>query len=325
MKWCLRDPRASGTYYSDVLTCVYNNASHPLQDRYEFSLPPPTSRGMSMADWFRTLFWSNIVAGGHSTYGGASSWMPYANPCNATVCNGVRGYQDLVAAGVLKNGARDLPAISAFFRSPQGLPSVVGLTPNNALCGSNSTRTLCSASGAAMLLYARNGTNPAQPIRFTTPQGWGPVGAGVPRKAPSVACFDPVTARFERVSPTATGSATNSQVGWAVTCPKSLPPLLHSDRVIVVTRAAPAEDSPTGSPGPDAVDSVSGSDSMSSSPTMSPSVTSSASATTTGSGSGSVSATGSRTMSRSLSSTRTPRSRSPVPRSRSTSRTNLKT
>ena len=126
--------------------------------------------------------WANIIAGGHATYGGSATWLPYSSSgvCTSLACPGVRGYGDLVASGVLKNGARDFPHIHAFFEAvPEGVGhfGMVGFVPNNTLCNhhshgrANGVGALCTLrpSTNSILVYAWDATNASHPVIVSLP------------------------------------------------------------------------------------------------------------------------------------------------------------
>ena len=126
--------------------------------------------------------WANIIAGGHATYGGSATWLPYSSSgvCTSLACPGVRGYGDLVASGVLKNGARDFPHIHAFFEAaPEGVGhlGMVGFVPNNTLCNhhshgrANGVGALCTLrpSTNSILVYAWDATNASHPVTVFLP------------------------------------------------------------------------------------------------------------------------------------------------------------
>jgi hypothetical protein len=66
----------------------------------------------------------------------------------------MRGYNDLVALGVLFEGGKDFNSIHAFFEAPEGL-LMAGLTPDHRRCGNDPTKQLCAASSEAMIIYAK--------------------------------------------------------------------------------------------------------------------------------------------------------------------------
>ena len=125
--------------------------------------------------------WANIIAGGHATYGGSATWVPYSSSgvCTSLACPGVRGYGDLVASGVLKNGARDFPHIHAFFEAaPEGVGhlGMVGFVPNDTLCNPHriivkESLRLCTfrPSTNSILVYSRDATNASHPVTVFLP------------------------------------------------------------------------------------------------------------------------------------------------------------
>ncbi len=109
----------------------------------------PTSQ--SHPNWFRAFMWSNIVSGGHATYGGTQTWLPHTGSCSSTSCQGVWPYRTAVRAGALKDGARDFPHIARFFATAGPM---AGLVPNTAMCGKcvecglRERRLLCACAHA---------------------------------------------------------------------------------------------------------------------------------------------------------------------------------
>jgi hypothetical protein len=73
--------------------------------------------------------WGSLLSGGHATYGGLHTFLPYEEDG----LNGVRGYYDAVREGKLQGGARDFVHIHRFFEE-SGL-TMVGLQPDDACVG----------------------------------------------------------------------------------------------------------------------------------------------------------------------------------------------
>jgi hypothetical protein len=119
------------------------------EDRYESYKAPPAP--VLPSDWFRRFVWSALVAGGHPTYGGIQTWLPF-RPCSRGTlpCTGVQGYKDMVATGALKDGARDFRHVHTFFAMGP-LKSFVGLLPS--ACPAGSVASLCTGSSNAVVMY----------------------------------------------------------------------------------------------------------------------------------------------------------------------------
>ena len=167
-----------------------------VQDRYE-TYKAPTA--MPVQDWYRTFFWSAMVSGGHATYGGIQTWLPYqSTPVCAGVgrpCAGVRGYADLVSKRVLVGGARDLKHLSSFFQSRvltqalrwrQGMTSLV---PGHGWCGGNAERAVCAAAPSFAIVYIKRGV---QRVAVSAPPMM-PLGRG---QRIRMWTFNPVTGVF---------------------------------------------------------------------------------------------------------------------------------
>jgi hypothetical protein len=110
----------------------------------------------------------------------------------------VRGYADLVAWGKLKDGARDLKHIPAFFKL--GKVSMAGLSPQPERCGANTRLALCSASSSTMVLYVTTAASVS--VRLPSSGAW------------TVRCFNVLSGAF-----VATYNVTGSTA--RVSCPVS--------------------------------------------------------------------------------------------------------
>jgi hypothetical protein len=166
------------------------------EDRYE-TYKRPTS--LSAPDWFRMFFWSAMVAGGHATYGGIQTWLPYqssGSTCSASgPCTGVRGYGDMVGARALRNGARDWRHIKTFFAKGP-VSSLVGFQPGSAqVCGGPGRIVTCSfgpqAMTAIVYLKARllGSVDGLSAVSFPLPRSW-------QGKAKRLHTFNPVSGTF---------------------------------------------------------------------------------------------------------------------------------
>jgi hypothetical protein len=138
-----------------------------------------------------------------------------------------------VRAGVLQDGARDLRHIRAFFSSsgdgPVVLPSLVGLTPNAALCGGDPTQAVCATGPGVMVVYAQTATVPASPLRVTPPWLVDNGGSATPASL-AVECFDPVVGTFAQGGVLRVDAA--GQV--VLVCPGATGG--HADRVVRLTQ-----------------------------------------------------------------------------------------
>jgi hypothetical protein len=92
-----------------------------------------------------------LFSGGHATYGGLRTYEPYDGKQQ-----GVQGYYDAVAAGTLQGGAHDFCHIHRFFVD-SGL-ALVGMTPDDALVGSEPRRWKCIRDRHSCLVYLANPT-----------------------------------------------------------------------------------------------------------------------------------------------------------------------
>lgn len=123
------------------------------EDRYEMYKAPSAG---TVQDWFRMFFWSAVVTGGHATYGGIQTWLPYSASSATT---GVRGYGTLVAGKVLRGGARDLKHIHSFFKDGP-VKSMVNFLPGSQVqCGDVPARALCAFRSAWAVFYLKQAAN----------------------------------------------------------------------------------------------------------------------------------------------------------------------
>lgn len=114
------------------------------EDRYELYRPPADPRY-----FFRRLMWASLFSGGHATYGGLKTYEPYDGKLR-----GVQGYLDAVRDGRLTGGAADFQQIHRFFRQ-SGL-TLVGMTPDDTLAGSDPFRRKCIHNDTTCLVYLAN-------------------------------------------------------------------------------------------------------------------------------------------------------------------------
>lgn len=115
------------------------------EDRYGLYISPLHDRY-----YFRRLMWANLLSGGHATYGGLNTWLPF----DAGGTNGVRGYRTAVREGRLDDGARDFPHIHRFFRNA-GL-TLVGLEPADAMAGGDGRAVKVIAGDKTVIAYLQN-------------------------------------------------------------------------------------------------------------------------------------------------------------------------
>ena len=139
---------------------------HPIvldEDRYELYRYPAHSRY-----YFRRLMWASLLSGGHATYGGLKTYLPYRGQnyrgpnMEAEIDysphqgydQGVSGYFDANRRGMLQQGGHDFRHIHTFFEST-GL-SLVQLQPDDALAGDDPLHWKCMHNDRTYLLYLSN-------------------------------------------------------------------------------------------------------------------------------------------------------------------------
>jgi len=115
------------------------------EDRYELYRPPAYPRY-----FFRRLMWGSLLSGGHATYGGLHTFLPYEEDA----LNGMRGYFDAVREGKLAGGADDFVHIHTFFR--ESGRTMVGLAPDDVCVGSEPKRFKCAHDEETYLVYLAN-------------------------------------------------------------------------------------------------------------------------------------------------------------------------
>ncbi len=168
----------------------------------------------------------------------------------------MRGYRDLVKAGVLQGG-RDFPRIKEFFAwgaqaatepasAPggalrgggsgsdaavphPGLTGLVGFQPDNTMCGGAPRSKICSFSPQAAVVLATVATLSSDPVRVRLQ--WVEVEA---------TCFDPVQGGFKAgvVTSMARGTSPSLPITMGVVCPAGTDAASNTDRVIVLTPKA---------------------------------------------------------------------------------------
>jgi hypothetical protein len=177
-------------------------AKHPVvldEDRYELYRYP-----MHRRYYFRRLLWASLLSGGHATYGGLKTYLPYegqnyAGPESSVAVGyepfggldqGVSGYFDANRKGMLHQGAHDFRQIHAFFKT-SGI-TLVNMLPNDALVGNDSYRWKCVHNENIYIIYLSNpsGTEPGTDYPKTeVPE----VKLQMPKGNFSVKWFDPDT------------------------------------------------------------------------------------------------------------------------------------
>ncbi|MDF9799913.1 hypothetical protein OKW21_005176 [Catalinimonas alkaloidigena] len=158
------------------------------EDRYELYRYPAHSRY-----YFRRLMWASLLSGGHATYGGLKTYLPYdgqsyiGNERAVEVSYephqgrdyGVSGYFDANRKGILSQGGHDFRHIHTFFEQT-GL-TLAGMEPDDALVGSDPYRWKCAHDDSTYIIYLANpsGTEPgtdhpsleAPSVSMTLPRG----------------------------------------------------------------------------------------------------------------------------------------------------------
>lgn len=119
------------------------------EDRYGIYLSPVNDRY-----FFRRLMWASLLSGGHATYGGLETYLPFDGPEKT---RGVQGYATAVADGRLDDGAHDFPHIRRFFEE-SGV-TLVAMTPNDALAGGDGRRVKVIADAQTLIAYLANPDN----------------------------------------------------------------------------------------------------------------------------------------------------------------------
>jgi hypothetical protein len=114
------------------------------EDRYETYREPRHPRY-----FFRRLMWASLLSGGHATYGGLRTYLPYDGDTH-----GMYGYFDACAKGKLNDGAHDFPHIHAFFR--QTKLTLAGWEPDDARVGNRPAEAKCCRKEGQFLVYLAN-------------------------------------------------------------------------------------------------------------------------------------------------------------------------
>lgn len=116
------------------------------EDRYEMYRGPKYPQY-----FFRRLFWANLFAGGHATYGGLASYEAY-NKDNDT--KGIQPYYDSHNGSFPLKGADHFQYIHQFFKDT-GM-TLVGFKPAQNLLDVTSDRITVASDGQRVLLYLSN-------------------------------------------------------------------------------------------------------------------------------------------------------------------------
>jgi hypothetical protein len=114
------------------------------EDRYEHWRNPKHDRY-----FFRRLMWASLLSGGHATYGGLKTFIPYDG--NTA---GVQGYFDAIAAGKLEHGADDFVHIHKFFKDSD--LTLVNFKPDDAIAGNKPGRFKCIHDDKTYIVYLAN-------------------------------------------------------------------------------------------------------------------------------------------------------------------------
>ncbi|MEQ9442551.1 MAG: DUF5060 domain-containing protein [Cyclobacteriaceae bacterium] len=174
------------------------------EDRYEMYRYP-----MHRRYYFRRFMWVSLLSGGHATYGGLKTYLPYggqnysgpessvavgAEPY-AGLDQGVSGYFDANRKGMLHQGAHDFRHIHTFFEHT-GL-TLVNMQPDDALVGDDPYQWKCAHNDDTYIIYLANpsGTAPGTDYPNTTAPD---VALTLPRGNFSVTWFDPDTGGWFR-------------------------------------------------------------------------------------------------------------------------------
>ena len=116
------------------------------EDRYELFRGPDNP-----GYFFRRLFWSTLLAGGHATYGGLASYE-LADSQDDT--KGIIGYYDSQKTTFPLTGADQFRFIHKFYRNT-GL-TMAGFSPASGLSGANDQEFAAASDGVSTILYLAN-------------------------------------------------------------------------------------------------------------------------------------------------------------------------
>ncbi|MBD3243355.1 MAG: DUF4038 domain-containing protein [Chitinivibrionales bacterium] len=162
------------------------------EDRYETYRGPVHPRY-----FFRRLMWGSLLSGGHATYGGLRTY----EPCDGQT-QGMHGYFDACRDGRLQEGAHDFCAIHRFFRERD--LTLVGMTPDDAICGDQPLRSKCIRDEKAVIVYLANpsGDTPETDDASDTPVC---VSLEVPKGKHLAEWYNPVSGSFRHVGSVSAG------------------------------------------------------------------------------------------------------------------------
>jgi hypothetical protein len=116
------------------------------EDRYGTYITPKHDRY-----FFRRLIWASLLSGGHATYGGLNTFIPYDGPQGT---NGIHGYLTAVKDGRLDDGAADFRHIKSFFAEAK--LTLVGLQPNDAMGSNDGHSVKVIAGDQKIIAYLQN-------------------------------------------------------------------------------------------------------------------------------------------------------------------------
>ncbi len=116
------------------------------EDRYELYRGPEHP-----GFFFRRLFWTNLLSGGHATYGGLASYEA-ADPTDDT--KGVIGYFDSRKTSFPLTGANQFRFIHKFFRNTN--LTMVGFSPVENLTAEPADAVVAASNGVSTILYVSN-------------------------------------------------------------------------------------------------------------------------------------------------------------------------
>ena len=178
------------------------------EDRYELYRYP-----MHRRYYFRRLMWASLLSGGHATYGGLKTYLPYEGQVYAGPGwsvevgfvpfegkdQGVTGYFDANRKGMLQQGAHDFRHIHTFFRE-SGL-TLVNMQPDDALAGNDPLQWKCAHNDSTYIIYLANPSGTAAGTDY--PKTKAPeVKLNMPKGNFEVKWFDPDTGTWFYDNPT---------------------------------------------------------------------------------------------------------------------------
>lgn len=126
-----------------IFTQYRSTAQAPIvndEDRYEIYRNPEHPRY-----YFRRLMWASLLSGGHATYGGINTYVPFEKDN----LKGMQGYFD-----VGLTGGDDFKYISKFFNET-GL-TLVNMLPDDNLIGNEPQQFKCIHNDSVYIIYLAN-------------------------------------------------------------------------------------------------------------------------------------------------------------------------